>query len=175
MIAAVPFNRRLKPVTASACALALALTTGAGLHASDQAVVLTRFQAVVQPATSLRISSHFLVIDASTDGFEGPVEVGFIEFRAAARTARNGEVVLTVEPMSTLDAFGSGAAGPPPAVSFLGSGDGAQNGVLRAGQPEAAARWVGSGLHAGRVTFVVRGSVGPQGASVPLRFLLAVP
>jgi hypothetical protein len=101
--------------------------------------------------------------------------VGFIEFRAAARTARHSEVVLTVEPMSTLDALGNGAAGPQPAVGFLGSGERARNGVLRAGQPAEVARWVGSGLHAGRVTFVVRGSVRPQGASVPLRFLLALP
>ena len=175
MIAALTVNRRLKPVAASACALALALTTGAGLHASDQAVVLTRFQANVQPATSLHISSHLLVIDASSEGFEGPAEVGFIEFRAAARTARYGEVVLTVEPLSPLDALRSGATGRPPAVSFLGSGEGAQNGVLRTGQPQAVARWVGSGMHVGRVTFVVQGSPGPQGASVPLRFLLAVP
>jgi hypothetical protein len=175
MMATLPFTQRVGVVAALACALALALTAGAGLHASDHATALTRFQATVRPGTSLRVSGQLLVIDPRPLGYEGPVEAGSIEFRAAARTVRSGEVVLTVEPLSPLVVPGGGAAETTTTISFLGSGEGVQDGVLRDGRPETVARWVGSGLHAGRVTFVVRGPVGPQGASVPLRFLLASP
>jgi len=148
---------------------------GAGLGASEQAVAVTRFQATVRPGTSLRVSDHLLVIEPRPPGYEGPVVAGTIEFRAAARTVSDGEVVLTVEPLTPIDAIGGGAADVPTTIGFQGIGIGAQDGVLRDGRPETVARWVGSGLHAGRVTFVVRGALTPQGATLPLRFLIAAP
>jgi hypothetical protein len=148
---------------------------GADLCASEQAVAMTRFQATVRPSTSLRVSDHLLVIDPRPPGYDGPVVAGTIEFRAAARTASDGEVVLTVEPLTPIGAIGGGAADAPTTVGFQGIGIGAQDGVLRDGRQETVARWVGSGLHVGRVTFVVKGPLTPQGATVPLRFLIAAP
>ena len=84
-------------------------------------------------------------------------------------------MVLTVEPLTALDAPGGGAGETRTTISFLGSGEGAHDGVLRRGQPETVARWVGSGLHAGRVIFVVQGPVRPPGAPVLLRLLLTAP
>jgi hypothetical protein len=147
---------------------------GAGLHASDQAVAFVRFQATIRPSTSLRVSDHVVVIGPRPPGYEGPVVAGTIAFRAAARTASNGEVLLTVEPLVPIDAL-AGSAAAPTTIGFQGSGIGVKDGVLRVGQPETVARWVGSGLHTGRVTFVMRGPGAPHGASVPLRFLLAAP
>ena len=165
--------RRAGLVALAACALGLA--AGAGVNASDQAVAVTRFQATVRPSTSLRVSDHLLVIDPRPLRYHGPIVAGAIEFRAAARTAGDGEVVLTVEPLTTIDALGGGAADGLTTISFQGSGVGAKDGVLRDRRPQTVARWVGSGLHTGRVTFVVRGPLTPQGATVPLRFLLTAP
>jgi len=166
-------SRRAGLVALVACALGL--PAGTAVRASDQAIAVTRFQATIRPSTSLRVSDHLLVIDPRPDGFDGPVVAGSIDFRAAARTASGGEVVLTVEPLTSIDALGGGAADAPTTIGFQGSGIGAQDGVLREGRPETVARWAGSGLHTGRVTFVVRGPLTPQGASVPLRFLLTAP
>jgi len=162
--------RRLGLLLVSVCACALAYGTRVG--ASDQAVVVVRFQTAIQPSTSLRVSGDVLVIESHAG--DGPVEVGSISFRAAARTARGGDVLLTVEPLSSVQGLGGGP-GTLTAISFVGSGVGVQDGVLRDGRPETVARWVGSGLHTGRVTFVVSGPLPPQGASVPLRFLLTSP
>ncbi|MCX6552692.1 MAG: hypothetical protein NTY02_17095, partial [Acidobacteria bacterium] len=80
-----------------------------------------------------------------------------------------------VEPLASMDTLCGGASGTDTAVEFQGSGEGAQSGMLREARPEAAARWVGSGLHTGRLIFTVRGPVAPQGATLPLRFLLTAP
>ena len=131
------------------------------------------FQTAVQPSTSLRVSEDVLLIESRTG--EGPVEAGSISFRAAARTARGGEVVLTVEPLSSIQSLAGGAAGASTTISFVGSGAGVQDGALRDGRPETVARWIGSGLHTGRVTFVVSGALPPRDTVVPLRFLLTSP
>jgi hypothetical protein len=138
-------------------------------------VAVARLQAAIGPRTSLRVSAQVLLIEPSPPGADGPVGVGSIDFRAAARTMGAGEVVLTVEPLASLASLGGGPSGAPAAISFTGSGAGAQDGVLRDGQPETAARWAGSGLHSGRLTFVASGSIAPQGVSIPLRFLLTAP
>jgi hypothetical protein len=165
---------RRAPFAALAVIL-LGAAEGAELYAADQAVAVARFQATIRSSTSLRVSSHVLMIDPRPPGYDGPVVAGTIEFRASARTSRDGEVVLTVEPLTPIDALGGGAADAPTTIGFQGSGTGAQDGVLRDGHPETVARWVGSGLHSGSMTFVVRGPLVPQGASVPLRFLLTAP
>lgn len=155
------------------CACAAACGTGAG--ASGHAVAVARFQAAIGPRTSLRVSAQVLFLDPRPPGADGPAGVGSIDFRAAARTTGAGEVVLTVEPLAPLPSLGGGPSGAPAVISFTGSGAGAQDGVLRDGQPETAARWAGSGLHTGRLTFVATGSIASQGVSVPLRFLLTAP
>jgi hypothetical protein len=84
-------------------------------------------------------------------------------------------VLLTVEPLTSIGALSGGPSETGTSVEFQGTGDGALSGVLSAGTPDAAARWVGSGVRTGRLTFVVRGLAARQGATIPLRFLLTAP
>jgi hypothetical protein len=156
-------------------AVSAVVALGAVVTAGDQAIVIARFHAAVGPSTSLQVSNHLLVISPQPAGQDGPVVAGAIEYRAAARTSSDGEVLLTVEPLASTGAPPGGPAGTGTSVEFQGTGDGARSGMLRAGTPEAAARWVGSGLHTGRLTFIVRGLAAPEGATIPLRFLLTAP
>lgn len=153
---------------------AVALACVAAADASDQAVALVRFQAAVGPGTSLSVSDQRLLIEPGSSGRDVPVETGTIGFRAAARTSGDGDVVLTVEPLGTLQAS-AGSGDTATTISFLGRGAGVQDGVLRQGIPQTVARWVGSGVHRGSLTFVASGPLPQRGASVPLRFLLTAP
>ena len=145
------------------------------VHAGEQAVVIARFRAAVGPSTSLQVSDHLIVVAPQPAGQDGPVSAGSVEFRAAARTSSDGEVLLTVEPVAPVGVLSGGPSETGTSVEFQGTGDGARSGVLREGSPEPAARWVGSGLHTGRLTFTVRGLAARQGATIPLRFLLTAP
>lgn len=168
--------RSARPLSVALVAALVAATLCGSLGASDQSMAITRFQATIRTSTSLRVSNHLLVIEPRQGAGEAPLMAGAIEFRAAARTASDGEVILTVEslaPMSSLT--GGGAGDSATTIAFEGSGDGAQSGALSHARPETAARWVGSGLRTGRLTFTVRGPVSPHGATLPLRFLLAAP
>jgi hypothetical protein len=158
-------------------ALTVSAVTALGVvaRAGDQAIAVARFHAAVGPSTALRVSSHLLVVAPQPSGQDEPVFAGSIEFRAAARTSRDGEVLLTVEPLGSIGALSGGPSESGTSVEFLGTGDGALSGVLNDGSPEAAARWVGSGVHTGRLTFTVRGLAARQGAAIPLRFLLTAP
>ena len=168
--------RSARLVTAAFAATGVAAILVASLGASDQSIAVTRFQANIRTSTSLRVSNHVLVISPRPDAGEAPLQAGAIEFRAAARTASDGEVILTVEPLVPLASLSGGGAGDSATtIAFEGSGDGAQSGALSDAHPETVARWVGSGLRTGRLTFTLRGPVSPQGATLPLRFLLAAP
>jgi hypothetical protein len=145
------------------------------LCAMDQALAMTRFQALIRSSTSLRVSDHLLAVAPRPNGYEGPVLAGSIEFRAAARTASDGEVILTVEPLAPIDSLAGGAGAGSTTIDYEGIGEGAQSGALRADEPGTVARWVGPGLRSGRIVFTVRGPVAPHGATLPLRFLLAAP
>ena len=148
---------------------------GVVARAGDQAIAVARFHAAVGPSTSLRVSSQVLVIAPRPSEQGEPVFAGSIEFRAAARTSSDGEVLLTVEPLGLNGAPPGGPSETGLSIEFQGTGDGAQSGVLNPGNPEAAARWVGSGVHTGRLDFTVRGLAAREGATIPLRFLLAAP
>ena len=80
-------------------------------------------------------------------------------------------MILTVEPLAPIASLSGGAGDTATTIAFEGSGDGAQSGALSDARPETVARWVGSGLRTGRLTFTVRGPVSPQGgdaaAAVP--------
>jgi hypothetical protein len=147
----------------------------ATVTASDQSVAVTRFQATIRASTRLSVSDHVLMIAPRQTGDQGPLNAGAIEFRAWARTASDGEVILTVEPLASIASLSGGASGTETTIGFEGSGDGAQTGALSDAHPETVARWVGSGLRTGRLIFTVRGPVSPQGGTLPLRFLLAAP
>ena len=154
------------------CAVA---ALGVEARAGDRAIAVARILAAVGPSTSLRVSHQLLVVAPQPEGYDGPVFAGSIEFRAAARTSRDGEVLLTVEPLTPIGAISGGPSETGTSVEFLGTGDGARSGVLSDDVPEAAARWVGGGVHTGRLTFTVRGLAARQGATIPLRFLLTAP
>ena len=161
----------------SAALLAAGVCTAAGVvvSASDQSIAITRFRATVGSSTRLLVSDHVLMVAPRQGGDKGPLSVGTIEFCAAARTASDGEVILTVEPLAPIASLSGGATGSETTIAFEGSGDGAQNGALNDARPETVARWVGSGQRTGRLTFTLRGPVSPQGGMLPLRFLLAAP
>jgi hypothetical protein len=158
-----------------ALAVSAVAALGVVVRAGDQAIVIARVHAAVGPSTSLRVSNHLLVVSPQPAGQEGVVFAGSIEFRAAARTASDGEVLLTVEPLTSIGAPSGGPSETGTSVEFQGTGDGALSGVLSVGSPDAAALWVGSGVRTGRLTFVVRGLAARQGATIPLRFLLTAP
>jgi len=167
--------RLVRLLTAALCAAGVAATLGGLLGAADQSIAITRFQATIRTSTSLQVSNHLLVIAPRQTASEAPLIAGAIEFRAAARTASDGEVILTVEPLAPISSLTGGAGDSTTTIVFEGSGDGARSGALSNAGPETAARWVGSGLRIGRLTFTVRGPVSPHGATLPLRFLLAAP
>jgi hypothetical protein len=167
------FRRSVRPGV-----LALLAAMGSGAHclgASAEAVAVVRFQATVRASTSLSVSSRVLAVAPQPESDTTQALVGVIDFRAAARTTREGEVLLTVEPMVSVDSLGPEALPGVTAVDFQGQGEGTRAGTLRAGRPEAVARWSGPGLRSGRITFTVRGGVRAPGASVPVRFLLSAP
>ena len=143
-------------------------------HASEVATTNVRFQSDVSASTSLRVSSSLLRVAAQPDTASGAVVIGTIEYRAAARTRRDGEVVLTVEAQSDPSALAGGASDGAIAIDFQGVGDGAHGGVLRSDAPQVAGRWVGSGVRTGQLVFTLRGAVGQPG-SVPLHFVLSLP
>jgi hypothetical protein len=167
--------RSIRPATAALLAAVVCAAFGAMAAAADQSMATTRFQVTFRTITSLRLSDHVLVITPRAANDEGPVSAGAIDFRAAARTSGDGEVLLTVEPLAPIQSLSGGASEGATTVGFEGSGDGAQSGLLSDAGPEIAARWVGGGLREGRLSFTVRGPVAPRGGVLPLRFLLTAP
>ena len=167
--------RPARLLTAALLAAGLCAALGAALAASDQSIAITRFQATIRTQTALHLSDDVLTIAPRRAGDIGPLSAGAIEFRAAARTSSGGEVILTVEPLEPIASLAGGAGESPTTIAFEGSGEGAQSGALNDARPETVARWVGSGLRTGRLTFTVHGPVSPQGATLPLRFVLTAP
>lgn len=158
-----------------AAGLAFSMALGPALQAMDVATSMVRFQSDVFASTSLRVSSSVLRLDARPDAGVGPVVVGAIDFRAAARTRRDGEVVLTVEAPRDLPTIGGPPASEDPAIGFEGIGEGAIGGVLRGDDPQVAGRWTGSGVRTGQLVFTLRGAAAAASGTVPLRFILSLP
>ena len=113
--------------------------------------------------TSLRVSSQTLQFAVSDPDVPA---VAVVEFSAGARTQTGGDVLLTVERLSSIDC-------PEEAVTFTGEGPGSAAGGLAAAGPTVAARWTGSGLRTGRLTFILRAAPGTY--TIPLRFVLSTP
>jgi len=132
------------------------------LPASAKEVVTARVAILVQVTarTSLTVSTDQLRFDPLPDG---GAEAD-IDFCAAARIASGSDIVLTVQPMTPVDAV----------VTFSGSGDGTQAGTLSTVTPATAGRWHGSGLRRGRLVFRLRDAAHAP-MSVPVRFVLSAP
>jgi hypothetical protein len=143
------------------------------LRASDVASAIVRFQSEVSASTALRVSSSLLRIEPQP-GVEAVV-VGTIDYRAAARTRSDGEVVLTVEAQGTLPTLQGSTTGTESAIDFEGVGDGARAGVLRNDAPQIAGRWIGSGVRTGQLVFTLRGAAAASVTTVPLRFVISLP
>jgi hypothetical protein len=99
--------------------------------------------------------------------------LGVVEFEARARTWTGGEVILTVQALREIDQLG-GQGGGGVVVEFAGTDPGVLSGVVR-NTPQVAARWMGSGVRQGRLTFTARTETGLQGGVLPLRFVLSLP
>jgi hypothetical protein len=150
----------------------LALAGVLGLAAPSLAADSTSASAAVvvnanfSTRTSLKVSSQVLQFAVPSGDETSRVEV---DFTAAARTRAGGEVILLVESFGPLDDGSAGAT----EVRFAGQGQGASGGMLAVNAATPVARWIGSGLRTGRVTFTMRAVAGLY--TVPVRFLLAAP
>lgn len=116
------------------------------------------------PRTSLKVSSDNLQFAAREP--DAPA-VAVVEFSAGARTQAGAEVMLTVERLPGSDCPGEAA------VTFLGEGPGTVAGILATAGPTPVARWTGSGLRKGRLTFLLRAGAGSY--NLPIRFVLSAP
>lgn len=159
---------------AVATAATLAVALGVDVRASSQDSAVVQLRAVVQPRLSLHVSDRALTIPATAPGEIAPRVVGVVTFKAAARAGANQEVVMTVEALSDVGQLGGPSDGGA-VLEFSGDGEGTLDGVLDAHTPIVAGRWMSSGVREGRLTFTVRGDGGPNGAVVPLRFVLSAP
>lgn len=151
--------------------LFLALAVVLGLAAPSLAADSTSASATVivnanfSTRTSLKVSSQVLQFAVPSGDETSRVEV---DFTAAARTRAGGEVILLVESFGPRDDGSAGAS----EVRFAGQG-GASGGMLAVNAATPVARWTGSGIRTGRVTFTMRAVAGIH--TVPVRFLLAAP
>lgn len=160
-----PFVR----VTVVALALTVLVGVADGLAQSARSIVIN---ARVGAATSLRVSESVLRVSASS-GRRFSV-VGMIDLEAAARTRTDGDVLLTVEALTSPDALAGGATGGHVEIDFAGAADGLESGTLST-TPQIAGRWVGSGVRRGRLTFTLRSDGDVAGGVLPLRFVLTAP
>jgi hypothetical protein len=161
----VPSMRRPRPVSSLVsfvCAVLVA--TPPGVEGAESKSSTVAVVAGFGTRTSLKVSSQILQF-AVSDPDEPAVAV--IEFSAGARTQTGADVLLTVERLASVDC----PEGTP--VTFVGDGPGTDPGTLGAGLPTVAARWTGSGLRSGRLTFVLRAPPGTY--TIPVRFVLSAP
>ena len=114
--------------------------------------------------TSLKVSGEILQFVVSDPDVPA---VALIEFSAGTRTQAGAEVLLTVERVPGPDCPEEAA------VTFGGEGPGTVAGTLGAAGPAPVARWTGSGLRTGRLTFLLRAGAGTY--NLPIRFVLSAP
>lgn len=133
----------------------------AGIVGAGQEISTHTLRATVSfaPRTSLTTSSstlRFVVTDAGKPAY------ATVNFSAAARTIADGEITLVMQM--------AGDAAREVVLSISGGSEG----VLVGGRPDsnglAAARWNGSGVREGHVTFAL--SAAPGVYDLPVTFLL---
>ena len=154
---------RVRPLFFAAAFATFVLPAAAGC--AETATSTVTVSAEFTTVTSLKVSSQSLQFVQS--GPDQPA-VAVVEYSAGARTRQGGEVLLIVEPPAS---SASGDAADP--VSFSGEGVGAIHGVLSLDAPTLVARWSGSGLRKGRLTFASSTRGGGEG--IPVRFVLSAP
>ncbi len=120
--------------------------------------------------TSLRVSSSQLRFDVA-DPLTNPTAT--VEFTAAARTVRGGEVLLSVEPVGGVQSPESGPAAQDVTVRY--EGEGGNSGTLSQAGPHVVGRWIGSNVRQGRVSFTLRGAQAAGVYSLSVKFVLSAP
>jgi len=161
---------RLDRWLVAACCAGMGLGAAPAFAQSSQALTIG---AAIGPATSLRVSSSILILDAAAAA-TGSRVVGRIDIDARARARSAAEVVLTVEALQDPGSLGGGPDAEPLVIGFDGEGAGLVAGILSV-TPHVVGRWVGSGVRQGQVVFALRSGGVASGATVPLRFVLSVP
>ncbi len=152
----------------AAFSVALSLLSPSPVTGQAQASRNLTFSATVRSRASLRVSTSDLRFDV-LEGMPPPTIV--VDFAAAARARRDGDVQLTVEPLAPIRTA-SGDVLPGLTVSF--EGDTAYGGALSPSGPQVVGAWKGSGVRAGRVSFTLRGAVVTGTYVLPVRFVLSL-
>lgn len=134
---------------------------------ASEAVRQVTLAAHVESRTSLRVSTNTLTFVVRADGGTATASV---DYTAAARTRHDAEVVLSVEPLRSVDGPG-GAADLETMLSVDSETTGSQP---VSSMPVLAARWTGSGVREGRLTFTLRADAAGTYV-VPVRVVLSVP
>lgn len=148
---------------------AMALLAPHAVCAGETATASVSVAAHFGERMALEVSSEMLRFDVTAGTAEATATVGF---SAAARTRRGGEIVLSVEPLGTTGP--GGAADVETTLRLRGDGDGIIAGDLEKSSPVPAARWHGSGVRQGSLTFALRAPVAGR-YDVPVRFVLSAP
>lgn len=149
---------------------ALVLAPGTALLAADTANGAIVVNAQFSSRTSLKVSTQILQFDVAAPD---QTATAAVDFSAAARTQAGAEVVLSVEPVRSVEGPG-GAADVESSMTFAGEGDGTLGGVISAAGPTVAGRWIGSGLRSGRLLFALRAAASGT-YTIPMRFILSAP
>lgn len=147
-------------------ALLMSLLGASGTAGAEVVNVALPVNVTIFSRTSLRVSTDVLRFDVAAPDVPASVVV---DFSAGARTARQGELVLSLE---APDVNPDGAPELP--VTFVGQGEGTRSGALHSTGSSVAARWTGSGLRTGSLIFTVRAPT-PGQYIVPVRFVLSTP
>lgn len=119
--------------------------------------------------TSLKVSTRVLQFEVTDSSVSA---LASLEFSAGVRTREGAEVVLSVEPMR-IPQDSRSPDDDRPVLAFNGEAPGILTGVVSTDLSTVVARWAGSGLRAGRLTFALRAARGSY--SVPVRFVLTAP
>ena len=119
------------------------------------------------PRSSLQVSTSRLQFDVAEDGSVAEAVVGY---RVAARTRRDGGVLLTVEPRGMIEATDGLATTGLAVVCRADAGAP----TLFAGQPQAVGRWRDSGVREGSVRCRLDGTAAPGHYSLPVNFAVVL-
>lgn len=119
------------------------------------------------PRSSLTVSASRLQFDVAEGGRAGEAVV---DYRVAARTRRDGGVVLTVEQAGSLEASGgAGTAGLTVTCGTEPVGP-----ALSAGRSKTVGRWRDSGLRQGTIRCRLDGAATPGHYELPVRFAVVL-
>ena len=134
------------------------------------AVATVSIRADFGSRTSLHVSSSLVQFEVA-DSVTRQTKV--IHFSAAARTIREGEVLLTLEPVGGVQAPERGPAAQD--LSVLYEGEGGNSGTASDAGRHVVGRWTGSGVRGGQVSFTLRGAETPGVYSLSVKFVLSAP